>query len=106
MTREQFKEQLETTGLPVFYQNADLGTKTPYITYTWGYDNFGADDKVLARIVTVTVNHYHTDYDDGSALKELFDENDLFWNLDPTYDSDSRLYIDIYTMEVLENAED
>lgn len=106
MTREEFKQQLETTKIPVFYDHAVVGTKTPYLTYTWGYDNFSADDKAFVRIATVTVTHYHTDYDDGSALKTLFDENDIFWSLDSIYDSDSRLYMDVYTMEVLEDAED
>lgn len=106
MTREQFKAQIEESGIPVFYDHADIGTKVPFITYTWDYDNFGADDKVHAQIVAVTVTHYHADYDDGSTLKTLFDENDIFWNVDTAYDSDMRLYIDTYTMEVLEDAED
>lgn len=106
MTREQFKAQIEESGIPVFYDHADIGTKVPFITYVWDYDNFGADDKVHARIAAVTVTHYHADYDDGSTLKALFDENDLFWNVETSYDSDMRLYIDTYTMEVLEYAED
>lgn len=106
MTREEFRTQLEETEIPVFYDHANLGTKVPFIVYYWDYDNFGADNKVLARIAAVTVVHYHTDYDDGSALKQILDENDLFWNCTTTYDSDSRLYIDTYTMEVLEDAED
>jgi L-ascorbate metabolism protein UlaG (beta-lactamase superfamily) len=101
MTRAEFAAQLETTKIPVFFDHAPIGTPVPFLTYTWNYDNFGADNKAYKRIAAVTVTHYHSDYTRGDDLKAVFDENDLFWNCDSDYDSDQKLYTDIYTMEVL-----
>lgn len=106
MTRAQFAEQLETSGIPVFFDHAPIGTAVPFLTYAWNYDNFAADNKAYQRIAAVTVTHYHADYSDGEELKAVFDENDIFWNCDSDYDSTEKLYTDIYTMEVLEDAED
>lgn len=105
MTQAEFVKQLETTGLPVFYMYAPKGTAVPFIAYIWDSDNFGADSKVYQRIAQVTVEHYHAAYDDGSALINVFNENDLFWNVERSFSADQKTYIDIYTMEVLENGE-
>ena len=101
MTRAEFAAQLETSGIPAFFDHAPIGTKCPFLVYTWDYDNFGADNKVYQRIASVTVTHYHTEYTKGSELKAVFDGNDLFWNCDSAYDADQKVYTDIYTMEVL-----
>lgn len=101
MTRAEFAEQLATAITNVFYDHAPLGTKLPYVAYTWDYDNYPADDKAFQRIANVTVTHYHAEYSDGEALKTVFDENDLFWTCDSFYDSDMKVYIDTYTMEVM-----
>ena len=104
MTKKQFKEQLETTGLRVYYQYAPIGTAVPFIVYTWNTDNFAADDKAYKRIAVVTVTHYHSDFSNGEEMKAVFDGNDLFWNCESDYDPTERVYIDIYTMEVLANG--
>lgn len=104
MTRAEFVTQLEGTKLPVYYQFAPIGTKVPFIVYTWDYDNFAADDKAYARIANVTVTHYHSEYSKGEDLKTILNENDLFWNCDTDYDPNERVYTDIYTMEVLEDG--
>lgn len=101
MTKKQFKEQLETTGLRVYYQYAPVGTKTPYIVFSWDYANFPADNTAYTRIAIATVTHYHSDLSDGEELRAVFDANDLFWDCDTSFDADERLYTDIYTMEVL-----
>lgn len=103
MTKAEFKAQLETTKLPVYYMYAPIGTKVPFVTYFWNSDNFGADDKAYQRIANVTVEYYHSAYDDSSALEQVFDENDLFWNVERVFSADQKLYVDTYTMEVLEN---
>lgn len=106
MTKQQFKEQLETTGIRVYYQYAPIGTSVPFITFVWNTDNFAADNKVYQRIVSATVTHYHSEPSNGEELKTVFDENDLFWNCESDYDPDERLYTDIYTMEVIEDGKD
>lgn len=101
MTRAEFANQLATAISNVYYDHAPLRTKLPYVTYNWDYDNYPADDKSYQRIVQATVTHYHADYSDGAELKAVFDENDLFWTCTSAYDSDMKVYIDTYTMEVL-----
>ena len=103
MTQAEFKEQLETSKIPVFYTYAPIGTAVPFIAYTWSSDNFAADNKTYQRIAQVTVEFYHRDYDNGSSLETIFNENDLFWNVERSYSEDQKTYIDVYTMEVLEN---
>lgn len=103
MTQAEFKAQLETTKLPVYYLYAPIGTKVPFITYDWNSDNFGADNKVYQRIANVTVYYYHADYDDSSALETVFNENELFWNVERVYSADQKVYLDTYTMEVLDD---
>ena len=104
MTRAEFAAQLETTKLPVFYDHAKVGTAVPFLTYTWDYDNFLADNKAYQRIANVTVTHYHAAYSDGADIKAVLDENELFWNCETYYDSNEKVYIDTYTMEVLANG--
>ena len=101
MTKAQFKGQLESTGLRVYYQYAPLGTKVPFVVFTWNYDNFPADNIAYQRIAIATVTHYHSELSDGEDIRAVFDANDLFWNCDSDYDPTERLYTDIYTMEVL-----
>lgn len=103
MTRAELVEQIEPVA-PVFFDHAPVGTKVPFLVYTWNYDNFGADNKAYQRIAEVTITHYHKSYDTGEDLKQILDENDLFWNCDTDYDSSEKLYIDTYTMEVLEDG--
>ncbi len=105
MTRAEFATQLETAVKNVLYDHAPLKTPLPYVAYTWDYDNFPADNKAYKRIAVVTVTHYHADYSKGEALKQVFDENDLFWDCTSAYDTDGKLYIDTYTMEVLEDGQ-
>ena len=104
MTKIEFKDLLETTGIRVYEKYAPVGTKVPFIVYSWDYANFAADNTAYQRIAAATVTHYHNDYSDGEELKTAFDENDLFWNCDSDYDPTERLYIDIYTMEVIDNG--
>lgn len=102
MTKKQFKEQLETSGMRVYYQYAPIGTKVPFVVFTWESNNYSADNIAYQRIALATVTHYHSDPSDGDELKAVFDGNDLFWNCESVYDPTERLYTDIYTMEVLD----
>lgn len=107
MTREGFATILSGACSTVFFDHAPLGTAVPYLTYTWEYNNnFGADDKVYQRIASITVQHYHNDYSDGSNLKAALDAAGIFWECESDYDSNENLYIDTYTMEVIENGEE
>lgn len=103
MTRAELKEQLEQVA-PVYYDFAPVNTPLPFITFHFDSDNFAADNKVYQRIASVTVNHYHEQYDNGAAIKTVLDENELFWECVGIYDADQKLYIDTYTMEVLEDG--
>lgn len=104
MTKKEFKDLLETTGIRVYEHYAPKGTAVPYIAYIWDYDNFPADNKAYQRIASVTVTHYHSEPSDGEDLKAVFDSNDLVWNCESDHDPTERLYTDIYTMEVLANG--
>lgn len=105
MTRAQFAEQLEEACPDVFYLYAPIGTHVPYIVFSWDYGNFPADNKAYQRIAQVTVTHYHTEYFAGDQLKQILDENDIFWDCSTEYDANEDLYIDTYIMEVLEDAQ-
>ena len=104
MTRAEFAAQLEEACPNVFCQYAPIGTNVPYIVYQWDYNNFGADNQSYQRVAVVTVTHYHADYSAGDQLKQILDENDIFWNCSTAFDADEDLYIDTYTMEVLEDG--
>ena len=104
MTKKEFRDLLETTGIRVYEQYDPKGTAVPFIAYIWNYKNIPADNKAYQRIAGVTVTHYHGEPSDGEDLKAVFDNNDLFWNCEPDYNPTERLYTDIYTMEVLANG--
>lgn len=106
MTRAEFGEMLDDVVENVFYDHAPLRTPIPYIVFRFDYpDNFGADNLAYQRIASVTIEHYHSDYSNGDALKGVLDEAGIYWSLSSYYDEQNNIYIDTYTMEVTEDAE-
>ena len=103
MTNNQIGNMLKATNLPVFYDHAKKGAKLPYITYTANSDNFFADDKTYQKVTDLRVVLYtatkRTDLE--AAIESVLDSNNIPWNRDETYESQSEVFLEIYESEVV-----
>lgn len=104
------KSMLESTRLPVTYYSWPEDDPLhpvpalPYIVwYLPGSENFGADDKVYQRILTLNVELYTEtkSFDQEAAVEDVFDANNLFWDKVETYIEDEHMYQVLYTTEVV-----
>lgn len=103
MTEVEIKAMLEETELKVFYHHAKEGTKVPFITYTTTTDNIFADDSVLEKRIVLEINLYETyrDLKIEKKLEDVLDAHGILWNRDESYDSESKVFIEIYETEVI-----
>ena len=104
MTKADLVSLLDTVA-PTYYEKADIGTKCPFITYSVDYgNNFGADNKVYQRIMSVTINAYvlTSQLETLAKLEEALD--DIYWSASDSYNDSEKLLIRTYTMEVIENG--
>ena len=102
MTRAELVTLLNNIA-PVHYENAPVGTKCPFITYSVDYgNNFGADNKVYQRIMDVTLNAYVLT-SQLSTLQSIEDAlDDIYWRASDSYDDSEKLITRTYTMELIE----
>ena len=104
------KSMLESVRLPVTYYSWPEDDplhpvpRLPYIVwYLPGSANFGADDKVYQRILTLNVELYTEtkSFEQEAAVEEVLDDNNLFWDKVETYIDDEHMYQVLYTTEVV-----
>lgn len=103
MTQAEFFSLLKSAGLPVSYNNFKSPPPLPYIVYLFSHStNFGADNKVLAKVYSYQVELYSDKKDLVSELKleNLFDSNDIFYNKTETYIEDEELYQVMYEISI------
>ena len=110
MTFEDIATMLESTGLPVAYNAFRVGNvpELPYIVYSFpNSDNFGADNKTYKNIESLRVwlctkqKDFFAEYNFESVLNA----NDLFWNKTESFEQNDAMYMILYEMEILINAE-
>ena len=103
MTLGEFKELLETTGLPVAYYSfpENEAPSLPFICYiSPGTDNFSADGVVYAKTNRIQVELY-TKYRDFE-LEEKVEEalSSIYWEKESEYLESERCFQTIYELEV------
>lgn len=101
---QDLKELLETLKLPVAYSHFNEATMPPCIVYRRSStENFSADDKVYKKINQFYVELY-TQYKDVTleeSLENLFDESDIFWNVESEdYIDTEKMYQVIYLINI------
>lgn len=103
MNEVDIKAMLEKAGLKVFYNHAKEGTKVPYITYTTTTDNIFADDSILEKRLVLEINLYeaYRDLKIEKKLEDVLNAHKIPWNRDESYDSESKVFIEIYETEVI-----
>lgn len=104
MTMTELKTELDKVA-DTYYLDAPIGTKVPYIVYTWDDDpNFPADDVIYQKIAAITINFYFTDFTLMNAVDSALDSLGLFYSASCVYDSDAKVNIKTYTLEVIDNG--
>ena len=92
---QELKQILEQMNIPVAYSHFNTSTEPPCIAYyRQSTSNFGADNKVFYKINNYIVELYSEfkNPELESQLENLFDENNVF------YDVASEDYIDAENM--------
>lgn len=103
MTKTELKTELEKVA-KTFYLWAPIGTKVPYIVFTWdNVPNVGADDHVYQKVAAVVIQSYFTDLADLDALDTVVDSIGYYVS-SCVYDDNSETYIKTYTLEVIDNG--
>lgn len=103
MTIQELFTQLNTSGLPVAYDHfpAENCPNPPFVVFReMGTNNFGADDKVRAKIkrmeielVTIGKNQ-----EAEEALEGALDFT--FWNQTESYAEDEQIWSTFYNIEI------
>ena len=111
MKISEIKDMLAETGLPVtYYQWPEQGVpELPYLVWLLpGSDNFGADDKVYARVETLQIELYANprSFNTEAAVEAVLEDHDIFWDKESVWLNSEYMYETIYTAEVLIEAEE
>lgn len=103
---QELKRILEQMNIPVAYSHFNTSTEPPVIAYyRQSTSNFGADNKVFYKINNYIVELYSEFKapDLESQLENLFDENNIFYNVaSEDYIDTENMYQIIYEV-TLEN---
>ncbi|EFB76070.1 hypothetical protein [Subdoligranulum variabile] len=103
MTLEQIAALLETTGLPVVFQQWQEGAAPPmpYLVYLFPYtNNFAADGTTYFVANHVQIELYTQLKDPVSEGKVEAALSSLYWEKDQTYLDTEKCYQTIYEIEV------
>lgn len=101
---QDLKELLEVLNIPVAYSHFNEATTPPCLVYRRSStENFSADDKVYKKINQFYVELY-TEYKDVTfeeSLESLFDESDIFWNVESEdYIDTEKMYQVVYLINI------
>ena len=93
---------LQQLNIPVAYDHFNTDTNPPFVVYRrYSQSNFGADNKVYAKINNYYIELY-TEYKDvelEERLETLLTNNDIFFNVESEdYISDEKMYEIIYSI--------
>ncbi|MBQ0078376.1 MAG: hypothetical protein KBS66_00600 [Eubacterium sp.] len=109
MTRAQIKTILENIGLPYEYDHFEVGKAPalPFIVFTYPQtENFGADNKVYAKINYIDIALYadHKDFALEDRIEAVLDEYGLFYNKNEVFIQSENAYQITYELEELING--
>lgn len=106
MTTAEIYTMIQAVGVPCVYHHFKEGTGKgpPFICYYFQSDNdFLADDSNYVNINTLIIELY-TDAKEFSleqTLETVLRAHGFVWTKEETYINEERMYMEIYTTEVL-----
>lgn len=104
MTLDQIYQLLKLTGYPVVYSHYQKTPSVPFVTYFTAYSsNFNADNFVYAKVDNLQIELY-TDKKDIVAekkLEDIFNANNLTYEVTETFIEQENLYQRIYEMRLI-----
>ncbi len=106
MTLQEFAMRLDSLGYDVARDEfpTDYNATCPYLIYeVGGSNNFVADNKVYHKIRKITVSIYTKGKSDAIAeekLEALFDELEIPWEYEGSYDHEQYDYETIYSIQL------
>lgn len=103
MTQDELNSLLESTGFSVVYHYFTEPPTIPYIVYLFTFsENFGADNKVYAKINNYQVELYSDikDPDSEQILEDIFDNNEIFYDKTEAYIKSEGLYQVLYEIQI------
>lgn len=103
MTLEQITKMLEATGVTAWYNHAPVGTKVPFITYTYSSENFFADNKVYYQKRTLQVILYSSKKNPGleERIEKALTDAELPWSMEDSFENEQKIFMTIYESEVI-----
>lgn len=105
---QELKAMLEQLQIPVAYSHFNTEQTPPFVVFLrQSTSNFGADDKVYKKINNYLVELY-TEYKDPAIeeqLEDIFDANDVFYNVTSEDYIDSEQMYEIIYEVTLENED-
>ena len=106
---QDIKNILDELNIPVAYHHFNTDINPPFLVfYRNASNNYGADNKVLAKINTIYIELY-TEYKDVEMeqnLEDLLDSHEIFYDvLSEDYISDEKMYQVIYEVSICNNGE-
>ena len=106
---QELKTLLDQLNIPVAYSHFNTATEPPFIAYyRQSTSNFGADNKVYYKINNYIVELYtpYKDVDLENELENLFDGNNIFYNVtSEDYIDTEQMYQVIYEITLENDAE-
>lgn len=109
MTPKQIADMLVSisSNIPVFYDHADIGTKAPFIEWTFSSsDNFSADNRTYQEVFDVRACLYtiRKDYASEELIKQTLTANDVPFSHEENYIDDEQVFQEIYTFSVIDST--
>lgn len=110
MTYSEIKTMLSSTGLPVAYNAFPIGSvpQLPYIVYSYpNSENFGADNRVYQKgeSLRVWLCTKNKDFTAEALIESAFNSYCLYWDKTESFLQSDDMYMILYEMEILINAE-
>ena len=105
MSLKEFKELLESTGIPVTYYAFPIvkAPKLPFICFRVDYsNNFSADGTVYKKNNHILVELYTKNKDVESEEKVENALSSFYWDKDEEYLEEEKCFEIIYELEVLD----
>lgn len=109
MTRAEFNTMVRSIGIPSAYHYFPEGTAEPppFICFYETFDNdVNADNENYVKIRQMIIELYTDEKDFAleGRIESTLRANGLPYRFDSTYLDDQKLYMSVYTMEVIFNA--
>lgn len=106
MTLKEFSDALNTLGYDVAQDEfpLDYDATCPYIIFeVTGTNNMMADSHVYHKVLQIDVSIYtkgKADLTAQASLEQLFDDNDIPWNFEGSFDHEQYDYEVVYSVEI------